>query len=143
MLLQYLEMETHTWVIITIFDVLGSFPHPDVAEAIVEYLQRPDLPYRVTTSALMALANQKDNCQIDVILEYLQDEGWYRFVQRGAVQALGAVQTVEAAEYLIGVLKDYSKHAPQVHRAALLALANWGKWLPEVGQRKAMVAMLP
>ena len=72
------------------FDVLGSFPHPDVAEAIVEYLQRPDLPYRVTTSALMALANQKDDCQIDVILEYVQDEGWYRLFKRGAVQALGA-----------------------------------------------------
>ena len=75
------------------------------------------------------------------IIDYLQDEGWYRFKRCGS--GMGAVQTVEAAEYLIGVLKDYSKHAPQVHRAALLALANCVKWLPEVEQRKAMFAILP
>ena len=53
------------------------------------------------------------------------------------------IQTVEAAEYLIGVLKDYSKHAPQVHRAALLACWQLCQVVARGEQRKAMFAILP
>jgi aminopeptidase N len=120
---ELLAFETDPRAMQPLLDACGKYRQPSLADAVVDWLDAGERPYRASAAALTALGNQRDPRFEDRLIAATADDGWWGWVARGAVIGLGALRTDGAVMALEALASD-----PTTKRSVRLQAAdNLGK----------------
>ncbi|KAL1924657.1 uncharacterized protein VTP21DRAFT_4311 [Calcarisporiella thermophila] len=89
-----------------------------IRQALLKFLQRPELPYRAHGAALQSLALQQHPDDLELLMRVAKDEslwGQHGLVRFGALRALGIYRSPEVLPYLLSCCR----HEPAFTRPAL------------------------
>ncbi len=108
-----------------IVTALGRWRDTEVADTLVELLDRAELPtWHLEAAALQSLAKTRDPRAEPVIRARIGSGGWAFFVWRGALQALGEL---DGSEIRATLIEQTRRHLPDLVRAsAASALGSHG-----------------
>ncbi|MFM2244646.1 MAG: hypothetical protein RL071_720 [Pseudomonadota bacterium] len=118
-LVALLELEADPKVLAHLAEATGKIRHSVVVDGLMSWITGGAQPYRATAAALIALGKQRDPHTEALLLSVSYDSGWWGWVQRGAIQALGELRTPAAIARL-----QQATASPEVRRPGRLAAAE-------------------
>ena len=108
-------------------EAAGKVRHPVVVSGLMGWISGGVQPYRATAAAIVALGRQRDPDTEALLLSVSHDAGWWGWVQRGAMQALGELRSPAAILRLQQASESASVRRP-VRLAAAEALGAAARW---------------
>lgn len=118
-ILSLLWTEQDPRVVGSLAEAAGKVRHPSVVTGLMGWISGGAQPYRATAAALVSLGRQRDPDTEALLLAVSHDAGWWGWVQRGAMQALGELRSPASVLRL-----QQATESPTVRRPARLAAAE-------------------
>ncbi len=132
-LARLLLQEQDPRVLPTLAAACGSHRRPDVAQALTDWLIRPERPVLAAAAALTSLGSQRGDAHVPVLVDWLDRPSRWDRVRKGALAGLGATRSRDALDPIRRYLSP--QHAPTHTRVvAVAALADAVAWA-EAGPR--------
>ena len=126
-LLGLLWVERDPRVLAALTEAAGRVRHPVVTAGLMGWISGGAQPYRATAAAILALGRQRDPDTEALLLSLSHDSGWWGWVQRGAMQALGELRSPAALLRLQQATADDEVRRP-ARIAAAESLGGAGRW---------------
>ncbi|MFX0013216.1 MAG: M1 family aminopeptidase [Promethearchaeota archaeon] len=126
--LQLLKIESDPRVLNQIFTALKDVRYDKITESLKKFLKRDDIElYQVTATALQVIGSQRKPEQYPFLRDFKPKYDKKSIIRGGQMEAIGALRTKEALEYLLERL-PYGKEPENVRRKIILAIADASKW---------------
>ena len=141
-LVELLDEASDVRVLAEIATACGKIREPAIAEALVRFLGRDDLPHRAAWAALGALGGQRAHrgANLELLVEHASSTDWGAWARRGAIVGLGAHRSADAQRELARHLR-YGAGGARVRSGAAMALAQAARFGDADQRRTALEAL--
>lgn len=109
-------------------------------DALLRLLKRESLPYRAHAAALTSLGSQRNEEDLEYLLQVAHDDtkiGQHGLIRAGALKALGLHRSEEAFKYLLGRV-GYGQEPVRARPSAIQGLTSSAQWQIEVLKKRAI-----
>ena len=140
LLTSWLASEKDSATLVAIANSLAKHPSDMVSQHLHGFIHRDDISHRAKGTALIAMAQQGPYADVNLLLQHCQDNGWRHYVRDFAVQSLKYLDSEEAFETLLLMVRSQDE-AVRTRASACLSLVGLSKNLSQKEEERAKKAL--